>query len=95
MSNMIGGLTEVKRSSNDKMEKATVSVREMEKHMNTALMWMAEAIKDRCEETDKVEKENELLRKRTEKVNDLMGWIWLMNLILFVTSVGTSWYVCS
>lgn len=95
MSNMIGGLTEVKRSSNDKMEKATVSVREMEKHMNTALLWMAEAIKDRCEETDKVEEENKKLREQMIQLRDMMGWIWLASLIVWITGVGTSWYVCS
>lgn len=95
MSNMIGGLTQAKMSSNDKMEKATVSVREMEKHMNTALLWMAEAIKDRCGETDKVEEENKKLREQMIQLRDMMGWIWLASLIVWITGVGTSWYVCS
>jgi ABC-type bacteriocin/lantibiotic exporter with double-glycine peptidase domain len=92
---MIGGLTQAKMSSNDKMEKATVSVREMEKHMNTALLWMAEAIKDRCQETDKVEEENKKLREEMIENRDMMGWIWLASLIVCVFGVGTSMYVCS
>ena len=95
MSNMIGGLREVERSSNDKMEKASQSIREMEKHMNTGLMWMTEAIKDRCEETDKVEEENKKLREQMIQNKEMMGRIWIATLIVWVFSVGTSMYVCS
>jgi ABC-type bacteriocin/lantibiotic exporter with double-glycine peptidase domain len=95
MSNMIGGLTQAKMSSNDKMEKATVSAREMEKHMTTALMWMAEAITDRCKETDKVEEENKKLREQMIQNKEMMGRIWIATLIVWVFSLGTSMYVCS
>lgn len=83
------------QTSNDKLEKATVSVREMEKHMNTALLWMTEAIRDRCEESERVEKENELLREQNKQLKNLMELMWLLNLGLYVVGVGAGWYVCS
>jgi uncharacterized ion transporter superfamily protein YfcC len=93
MSNMIGGLREVdKRSSNDKMEKATQSIREMEKHMNTGLMWVAEAIKDRCEETDKVEEENKLLRKQIQESDGLVLLLFVLNILAFLLGIATDRY---
>ena len=86
---MIGGLRE---SSNDKMEKATKSAIEMEKHMNTALLWMAEAIKDRCKETDKVEEENKKLRKRLQDEEDLRPLILILYILTFLLGIATDRY---
>lgn len=81
-----------RESSNTKMEKATKSAMEMEKHMNTALLWMADAIKDRCEETDKVEEENKKLRKRLQDEEDLRPLILILYILTFLLGIATDRY---
>jgi hypothetical protein len=98
MSKMIGGLSQVESkvlTSDDKMLRASESIREMEKNMNTGLMWMTEAIHERCRETDRVDEENKKLLEQNKQLKDLMGWFFLLNLIVCLIGIGTSWYICS
>lgn len=92
MSNIIGGLRE---ESNSKMNRAADHAKQMEKHMTTTLQLMAEAITDRCKETDEVEEENKKLREQMIQNKEMMGRIWIASLIVWVFSLGTSMYVCS
>jgi hypothetical protein len=89
MSNVIGGLRE---ESNSKMNRAADHAKQMEKHMNTTLQLMAEAITDRCKETDKVEEENKLLRKQIQEADGLVPLLFVLNILAFLLGIAIDRY---
>ena len=50
-------------SADDKLEKATQDVQKMEKHFNSAIMYMTEALTDKAKEIEAVKGENEYYRQ--------------------------------
>lgn len=50
-------------SGNDNLEKATQDVQKMEKHFNSAIMHMTEALIDKAKEIEVVKKENKYYRE--------------------------------
>lgn len=40
---------------------------------------------------DKIEDENKMLRKRNKELNDVMGFMWILNLVFYIIGVGVGW----